>query len=139
MRFKGRVIQGWDGELVGEVLITRFKVSFLGDVDLNTGRVVGPDLDIRGESLVGRVFIFPEGRGSTVGSNVIYGLARRGLAPELLATCRAELITVSGAILGGVPMISNLGEAVFENLMTGDQVRAYIVGDEAYIERVAKT
>lgn len=138
MRFRGRVIQGWEGELVGEALITRSKVSFLGDVDMNTGRVVGPDLDIRGESLVGRVFIFPEARGSTVGSNVIYGLARRGVAPILLVTCRAELLTVSGAILGGIPMISGLDEAVFDHLVTGDRVRAYIEGDAAYIEGKAE-
>ncbi len=136
MSFKCRVVQGWDGELTGEALVTRSKLSFLGDVDMDTGNIVGIDLDIRGKSLVGKVLIFPEGRGSTVGSNIIYGLAKRSLAPRLIATCRAEPITVSGAILGGVPMISNLDEAIFDVLRTGDRVRAYILGNEAYIERV---
>ena len=90
MRYKGKIIKEWDGEIAGEVLITRSKISFLGDVDPNTARIVGPDLDIRGKTISGKILIFLEGRGSTVGSNVLYGLSKRSLAPKLLAACRAD-------------------------------------------------
>ncbi|MDQ1279653.1 MAG: mevalonate 5-phosphate dehydratase small subunit, partial [Thermoproteota archaeon] len=110
MKFSARVIQGWTGEISGEALITRSKVSFLGDIDINTGEIVGPDIDIKGENIKNQVLIFIEGRGSTVGSNVLYGLSKKGLAPKLIGTCRAEPITISGAIYGEVPMISNLSE-----------------------------
>ena len=134
MKFKTKVIQGWENEIVGEVLITRSKISFLGDVDINTGNIVGSDIDIKGENIKNRILIFAEGRGSTVGSNVIYGLARKGLAPKLIATCRAEPITISGAIFGEVPMVSNLSENAFDQLRNGDVVKVTIADGEAFIE-----
>jgi predicted aconitase with swiveling domain len=90
MIYKGRVIQEWNGELIGEILITKSKISFLGDVDPKNGGVVGPDLDIKGKHISNKILIFEEGRGSTVGSNILFALSKRGIAPKLLATCRAE-------------------------------------------------
>lgn len=136
MIFRGRVIQGWSGEIRGKVLITRSKISFLGDIDLDTGKVVGADLDIKGESIFSKILIFQEGRGSTAGSNIIYGLSRRGLAPKLIATRRAELITISGAVFGGVPMISNIDEKIFDFLDNGDEAKAYIKDNTSCIEEV---
>ena len=134
MKFNAKVIQGWEKEIAGEVLITRSKISFLGDIDINTGKIVGSDIDIKGEIIRNKILIFPEGRGSTVGSNVIYGLSRKGLAPKLIATCRAEPITISGAIYGEVPMISNLSEKIFDHLKNHDIVKVTITDGEAFIE-----
>jgi len=133
--FRAKIIQEWKGEIIGEVLITRSKISFLGDVDLNTGTIVGQDIDIQGQCIHDKIFIFSEGRGSTVGSNVLYGLAKKGLAPKLIATCRSELITISGAIMGGVPMISNLNEGVFEAFKTGDSIKVFVMNGHAYLEK----
>jgi len=138
MKFRAKVIQGWKNELTGEVLITRSKISFLGDIDINTGEIVGSDIDIKGENVKDKILIFLEGRGSTVGSNVIYGLSRKGLAPKLIATCKAEPITISGAIYGEVPMISNLSEKVFDHLKNRDIVKIAIFNGEACIEKLAK-
>ena len=41
MEFKAKIIQPWEDEIIGELLITKSKISFLGDVDMNTGIVVG--------------------------------------------------------------------------------------------------
>jgi len=106
----------------GEILITQSKISFLGDVDMDTGEIVGKDLDIFGESLSNKILIFSEGRGSTVGSNIIYGLAIKGLAPKLIITCNIELITVSGAIFGDIPMIICQNEKIFNKFKNGDFV-----------------
>lgn len=138
MIFRGLVIQGWSGEIRGKVLITKSKISFFGDIDLDTGKVVGADLDIKGENVSSKILIFQEGRGSTAGSNVIYGLSRRGLAPKLIATRRAELITISGAIFGEVPMISNIDEKIFDLLDNGNEAKAYIKDNTACIEEVSK-
>ena len=135
MKFKAKVIQAWNNTMIGEVLITKSKISFLGDIDINTGKIVGSDIDIKGESVRNKILIFLEGRGSTVGSNVIYGLSKKGLAPKLIATCRAEPITISGAIYGEVPMISNLSENVFDNFKNRDMVKVIITDGEAFIEK----
>jgi hypothetical protein len=136
MGFKAKVIQSWEGEIVGELLITNSKISFLGDVDTKTGTIVGADLDIKGQNIRGKVLFFSESRGSTVGSNVLYSLSRSGLAPKLIGTRRAEPITISGAIFGGIPMISLLGEEVFREFRNGDAVRAHVKEGYACLEKV---
>jgi len=134
MKFNAKVIQRWKNGIVGEVLITRSKISFLGDVDAGTGKIIGSDIDIKGETVKDKILIFPEGRGSTVGSNVIYGLSRKGLAPKLIATCRAEPITISGAIYGEVPMVSNLSEKIFDQVKNHAKASVTIANGEALIE-----
>jgi len=134
--FKAKIVQPWPSDIIGEALITRSKISFLGDVDAKTGELVGADLDIKGRNLTGKILIFPEGRGSTVGSNVLYGLARNGLAPKLIVTCRTEAITISGAIFGGIPMVSSISDAVFDEVQSGDIMRASIQGSCAVLEKL---
>lgn len=136
MKFEVSIIQDWSGVIYGEILITQQKISFLGDIDQQTGIVIGSDLDIKDETLKDKIFIFPESRGSTVGSNVIYGLAKQGYAPRLLVTHRAELITISGAIYGQIPMVSQLSLDAFQLLRLGDRAKAYIQDGIGYIERV---
>jgi predicted aconitase with swiveling domain len=135
MIYKGRVIQDWTGALKGEILITKSKISFLGDVDPKNGRVVGPDLDIKGKCISNKILIFEEGRGSTVGSNILFSLSRRGVAPRLMVTCRAEPVTISGAIFGNIPMITDLDDDVFKTLKNGERVKVYIQRNEAYLEK----
>lgn len=134
MRFKAKVIQGWQGVIEGEVLITKMRISFLGDIDQQTGTIVGNDLDIKEQKITGKIFIFSESRGSTVGSNVLYGLAKKTLGPKLLGTHRAELITISGAIYGEIPMVSDIPLEVFEVVKNGTQLRAFIIDNVAYLE-----
>ncbi len=110
------------------------KISFFGDIDQKTGEVVGADLDILGENIADKIFVFSEGRGSTVGSNVLYGLARYGFAPKLIVTERTELITISGAIYGEIPMVSSLPAEAFDFLKTGAFTWAYIIDEFAYLE-----
>jgi predicted aconitase with swiveling domain len=136
MKFEVSIIQDWEGIIHGELLITQHKISFLGDIDQQTGTVVGNDLDIKGETLKNKIFVFPESRGSTVGSNVIYGLAKQGYAPRLLVTHRAELITISGAVYGQIPMVAQLSLDAFQLLRLGDTVKAYIQDGIGYIERI---
>jgi predicted aconitase with swiveling domain len=135
MSYRARVIQPWYGEIVGEVLITSSRISFLGDVDMSTGTIVGADLDIRGHNMKGKILVFSEGRGSTVGSNVLYGLSRNGLAPKLIGTRRVEPITASGAIFGNIPMVSQLEETIFRELKSGDSLSARIDGTQACLKR----
>jgi len=136
IQFKGKVIQDWENVIQGEVLITKSKISFLGDVDQATGAIVAPDSSAKGSSISSKIFIFLESRGSTVGSNVLFGLARKSIAPKLIATCKTDLVTVSGAIFGNVPMISELDEKIFEIFKNGDIAKAYIYKNEAFLEKV---
>jgi len=129
----GRIIAGGLGR--GRVLLSLDDVSFLGDVDAETGVVVEPGHALEGRCIAGRVLVFPRGKGSTVGSYVLYGLARRGLAPAAIVNVEAEIIVAVGAILAGVPMLDRLEVDPYEVLHDGDEV--VVDGDEGVLCLIA--
>ena len=107
------------GRAEGVALVHPAPFSFVGGADTATGRVLDGTSPGRGELLRGRVFAFPQGKGSTVGSYAIYGLAKRGLGPAALVNERAEAIVATGAILAGIPMVDRVD---LGSLATGDRV-----------------
>ncbi len=117
------------GRAEGTVLASPVPFSFLGGADPETGVVTDAATGIAGESLRGRVFAFPHGKGSTVGSYAIYGLAKRGLAPAALVNERAEAIIATGAILGGIPMVDRVDLGA---VLTGD--RTVVDGDRGTVD-----
>jgi len=100
------------GRAEGEALVTGEPISFLGNVDPKTGRVVDPAHELFGQSVAGRVLIFPCGKGSTVGSYVIYQLKRLNLAPAAMINLRSEPIVAVGAIISGIPLVDRVPETV---------------------------
>lgn len=107
------------GRVEGIALVSPVPFSFVGGASSETGEIIDEATGIRGERLAGRVFAFPRGKGSTVGSYVIYGLAKRGLGPAAIVNDRAETIVAVGAILGGIPMVDGLDVL---GLLTGDRI-----------------
>lgn len=87
--------------------MTDAPISFLGGVDPRTGVVIDPDHPLKGQSIAGRVLVFPQGKGSTVGSYVLYGLARNGVAPAAIVNAEAEPIIVTGALIAGIPLVDH--------------------------------
>ena len=116
---KGRGISRGIGG--GELLISAEPISFLSGVNPDTGIVVEQGHPLEGQSVAGRVLAFPYGKGSTVGSYVIYALKQNGLAPAAIINNEAEPIIAVGAIIAGIPMIDRL-TAEFSRLTTGMKV-----------------
>ncbi|WP_461863872.1 DUF126 domain-containing protein [Thermococcus sp.] len=118
MKLKGRRIVGGNAE--GRVLLSRKPLSFLGGVDPETGIVIDAESDIRGESIKDRILVFPRGKGSTVGSYVIYQLKKNGVAPKAIIVGEAETIVATGAIIAGIPMVDKIDISKLKN---GQRVR----------------
>ncbi len=130
IRLKGRRISR--GRAEGYAIVSRCPFSFLGDVDVESGKVVAEDSDIRGESVAGRVFVFPKGRGSTVGTYVLLRMKKRGTAPVAIVNVETEPIIAVGAILAGIPLIDRLEKNPLEVIRTGDYV--VVNAEEEWIE-----
>jgi len=96
----------------GPAMVTRMAISFLGNVDPRTGVVIDPGHELFGQSISGKVLIFPGGKGSTVGSYVIYQLKKRGLAPAAMINLRSEPIVAVGAIISGIPLVDRVPDDV---------------------------
>ncbi len=117
---EGRTIAEGVGE--GEVLVSPEPISFYGAVETKTGEFIEENHSLTGENIAGKVLVFPKGKGSTVGSYVIYGLAQEGTAPAAIVNHETETIVATGAILGEVPCIDGIEDAV-SRFSDGDRVR----------------
>lgn len=106
MILNGRSISKGTGS--GELLVTDVPISFLGGVDPNTGVIIDAHHPLSGQSVAGKVLVFPYGKGSTVGSYVMYGLKRNNVAPAAIINTECETIIAIGAIISGIPMVDRL-------------------------------
>lgn len=96
------------GSAAGEALVTSMGISFFGGVDPETGCVVEKGHELEGQSIAGRVLVFPTGKGSTVGSYTLYRLKKAGLAPAAILNAESETITAVGCIIADIPCIDQL-------------------------------
>jgi predicted aconitase with swiveling domain len=113
----GRIIKS--GHCEGDALVSPEPLSFFGGVDATTGVVVEPGHPLQGQSIVGRVLVFPTAKGSTVGSYSLYRLKKAGLAPVGIVNAESESIVAVGAIIADIPMVDCVD---ITQIQTGDRV-----------------
>jgi predicted aconitase with swiveling domain len=118
MNFTARII--FSGRASGKALVTSQAISFFGGVDPDTGIVVERDHELEGQSIAGKVLVFPTGKGSTVGSYTLYRLKHNGLAPAAMINTICETITAVGCIIAEIPCVDQLDLTQFH---TGDLVQ----------------
>ena len=131
---KGRKVIG--GKAEGKAIVTRQPVSFLGGVNADTGIVVEKGHELEGQSLIGKVFVFPHGKGSTAGPYIIYAMAKRKTAPAAMINVEAEPIIAVGAAMGNIPLVDRLDQNPLEVIATGDYIK--IDGDQGVAEVIKK-
>jgi uncharacterized protein len=129
MKLQGRKICA--GMVEGEALVTGMGISFYGGVDPETGVVVERGHALEGQSIAGRVLVFPTGKGSTVGSYTLYRLKLGGLAPVAIVNAECETITAVGCIISDIPCVDHIP---IDRLKTGD--RLIIDGERGTVETV---
>jgi predicted aconitase with swiveling domain len=106
-----------EGVCKGEALVSAKPLSFLGGVDPADGVIVEKGHDLCGECVKDKILCFPHGHGSTVGSYVLYTLAKKNLAPKAIVNQTADPVVVVGAIIAEIPMIDKID---IEQIRTGD-------------------
>ncbi|MGD2177993.1 MAG: DUF126 domain-containing protein [Anaerolineae bacterium] len=110
------------GRAGGEALVSREPIGFLGGVDPDTGVVIEPGHPLEGQTVAGRVLVFPTGRGSTVGSYTLYRLARNHLAPAAIVNREADPVVAVGAVIADIPMVDQVDVS---QIQTGDWVEIH--------------
>lgn len=118
MILRGRAI--CEGEAEGEALVTSQPISFFGGVDPKTGVVVEKGHELEGKCIKDKILVFPTGKGSTVGSYVIYQLKKNELAPKAIINQECETIVAVGSIISGIPCVDRVDISKIKN---GDKVR----------------
>ncbi len=127
---RGRKVIG--GLAEGEAVVTKEPVSFLGGVNPDKGVVVERGHELEGQSITGKIFVFPHGKGSTAGPYIIYAMAKRKTAPVAIINVEAEPIIAVGAAMGNIPLVDRLDKNPLEVIATGDHVK--IDGDQGIVE-----
>lgn len=93
-----------DGSIDGVVLYTSQPIAFLQGVDPEGGFVSDQKHELYLKSFAGKVLVFPNAVGSSVGAYVIYRLKMNGKAPMAIVNKNADIITTSGCALAGIPL-----------------------------------
>ena len=124
---EGRII--FTGKTRGEVLKTDQPISFFGAVDQKTGIIKEPNHPLLGQSIAGKILVFPYAKGSTVGSYILYALKKNNVAPIGMILDECETIVAVGAIISEIPTVDKIA---IDQFQTGDVVR--IDEGEIYIE-----
>jgi uncharacterized protein len=105
-QLRGRII--YKGKAEGEALVTSMPISFYGGVDPNTGVVTEKGHELQGQSIKGKILVFPQGKGSTVGSYTLYRLKKNGAAPAAMINKETETIVAVGAIISEIPFVDKI-------------------------------
>ncbi|MEN4005799.1 MAG: DUF126 domain-containing protein [Methanobacteriaceae archaeon] len=122
------------GHARGEVLITKDPLSFLGGVDPHTGVVIENGHELYGKKISDKILVIPSGKGSTVGSYVIFQMVKSKTAPKAIISIKAEPIIATGAIMAGIPMVHQPEINVLDILKNSDIVE--VNADEETIKLI---
>ena len=97
-------------------------ISFLGDVDKDTGRIIAIDNPACGEVLKDKILVMERTRGSTVSTYVLYALYKRGLAPKAIILSKVDPVLLAGAILCDITFVYDIPRDFIDWIRTGDFV-----------------
>jgi predicted aconitase with swiveling domain len=116
---RGRGLVG--GTARGPALIAREPVSFLGDVDIRSGEIVGELPSAKGRRMGGCVLVFPGSMGSAGAWRFLYQQFVHRTHPVALVTVQLpDPSVVQGAIMAGIPVVCEPDEDVIDRIDDGE-------------------
>jgi predicted aconitase with swiveling domain len=118
MELKGRIIS--KGVAEGEALTTTQPISFYGGVDPETSEILEKGHELQGKRIKDKILVFPNGKGSTVGSYTLYRLKKGEVAPAGMINRECETVVAVGAIISEIPCVDEID---ISKIKTGDMVR----------------
>jgi predicted aconitase with swiveling domain len=110
---QGRKI--FKGKIEGEALVTGDDISFYGGCDPETGEIVEKGHHLEGKSVSGKILVFPSGKGSTVGSYVLYALKKANKAPLAIVNNVMDPVVAVGCIISEIPAVDQIDIGKIKN------------------------
>jgi predicted aconitase with swiveling domain len=115
------------GSAEGVALVSSEPLSLWGGLNAQTGEITDRRHERSGEIVTGKVFVFPQGRGSSTASAILLESVKAGKAPAAIINLRVDPILALGSILADelyhkpVPIVV-LSEADFSTIRDGDHL-----------------
>jgi len=111
------------GKAEGEAIVYEGPFSFMGDMDPLTGRICVPRHPLENISLVGRIFIFTTGKGSSAGDCAAWAARENGNIPSAIICLESEPVLSGAVIITGIPTVDQPEKNVFDLIKPGDFVK----------------
>jgi len=127
MKLKGRRI--YKGVAEGEAIVTKDGISFYGGIDPDTGKVVEVGHELEGQSITGKILVFPTGKGSTVGSYTLYRMKKNNTAPAAIVNKQIDTIIAVGCIISEIPCVDKID---VNEIKSGQKL--FVNGSEGTVE-----
>ena len=128
-----------DFTITGEAFVTDTPITLLGFVNRVTGVIEEPGHPADGQSMAGKIAIFPKGSGSTVAPYVLLELFYRGNAPIAIVNTEIDQQSAPACSLEGIPYAYGFDGDIIHNIQPGDTVELKRVGDEVVIRVVSRS
>jgi predicted aconitase with swiveling domain len=115
------------GSAEGVALVSSQPISFWGGINPRTGEITDRRHEKSGETVTGRVFVFPRGKGSSTASAILMESIRAGVAPAAIINMKVDPILALGSIVSdelfnqSVPIVV-LPEKDFLSIKDGDHI-----------------
>lgn len=128
----GRGVVGGIAE--GIAIVLKKSLSFWSGLNPQTGTLgrgqVAPELV--GESVKGKVLVYPFGKGSTAGGAILFWNCMNGFAPAAIINNRLDTVVANGVISSKVPTVIECDQDPCQLIKTGDFVK--VNADKGLIE-----
>ncbi|HKO65918.1 MAG TPA: DUF126 domain-containing protein [Candidatus Nitrosocosmicus sp.] len=103
MEIKCKKIVG--GKAKGKVLWSKKPINFLGMVNTQSGEITSASNGFDVQNLNGKILVFPNSIGSSVGAYTIYTLKNNNVAPSgIVCTNKVDITTASGCAISNIPL-----------------------------------
>lgn len=89
----------FEGKATGEVISTCEMISFWGGFNPKTGMIIDQHHPLANQSLEGKVFVVPKGKGSSTGSPVLVDAIMSKKGPAALVLKEVDEIMVLGGVV----------------------------------------
>jgi predicted aconitase with swiveling domain len=120
MELKGRTVN--PGKAEGEAIVSGTPFSFLGELDPSTGMIASPSHELFGQSIKGKIFVCPTGKGSSGGPGISYLAKKAGNMPKAMIVTQIEPVLAAAILAADIPAVDQLDKNPLEVIKTGDYV-----------------
>ena len=118
-----------DFTITGEAFVTEVPITLLGFVNRETGVIEEPGHPADGQSMAGKIAIFPKGSGSSVAPYVLLELHYRGVAPLAIINTAIDQQTAPACSLEGIAYAYGFDGDIIASIANGAQVELKRIGD----------
>ena len=87
------------GSATGTALVSKEPLSFWGGFCPRTGEIIDRRHERSGANVAGRIFVFPQGKGSSTSSATLMESIKTGVAPVAIINLKVDPILALGSIV----------------------------------------